>query len=86
MRRKCPGCSLDLLESGEHLLLTKCQLALDAVYFSTIKIEKNSDVYNTDNNQRPFGLSRVGQKEIKIYFTKKKGLDAEDHATKNKTT
>ena len=25
---------------------------------------------DTEKNQRPFGLSRVGQKEIKIYFTK----------------
>ena len=32
--------------------------------------QKLPKVNNNLSNQRPFGLSRVSQKEIKIYFTK----------------
>ena len=31
---------------------------------------RHDNVMTTRDNQRPFGLSRVSQKDIKIYFTK----------------
>ena len=44
-----------------------CKQALNAIVTAS---DVTSGEAETPKNQRPFGLSRVGQKEIKIYFTK----------------